>query len=426
MPVLPPWIRAAEPAQYYGQGYGLGLREWEQQAQNARAWNQMAIEAQNAAARQALAEQEMGLRESEFGLAQEELGMKQAIEERKAQEAAQRYSAQQEYQRRVAAGADPIQTLMELGPQMGSQQTAEAAAIRAMLQGSRTAPSQVVGVPLIDPATGQRVPGLIGAPGATGGVNFHPLPGYAGEQAAQRGPTIANQLARAGLVKAYETQISKYLTEMPELADKEPPATWPDRRKKEWQAGRAAIDRIRATIQNLPGRLTNAPAAGAPTMIYNEQTGRLEPVAGAAPTATRTLPPARVPPGAVPPWPAQEGVPEASAVLPTDMPPAPMRTAASARGIRTEDIQAALDDIEAGGFTLASKAIKTPWGKALADIAEGAAGGLDIPTAGLLNLYNKLRQVREAVADFNDTGNELVAGALPPEPVPTEAGDTFD
>lgn len=276
MPIFPPWIRAAEPAQYYGQGYGLGLREWEQQAQDARAWNEMAMQGEAQAARQAQAEQELGLREAEFGLSQEELGMRQAVEQRKAQEASQLYAARQEYQRRVQSGEDPIQVLMEMGPMMGSQQTAEAAAIRAMMQGQKQAPSQIMGIPLIDPATGKPIPGLMGAPTTGGGVTFHPQPGYAAAQTANRPPTLGALVNRERLMRQYQADISKIITEMPEVTEQAPPAAWNTRRKAEWKARRDAIDQIKAAMQRIPGAATNAPAT--PTLIYNERTGKLEPI----------------------------------------------------------------------------------------------------------------------------------------------------
>lgn len=268
MPIFPPWIRAAEPAQYYGQGYGLGLREWEQQAQDARAWNQMAMQGQAQAARQALAEQEMGLREAEFGLSQQELGMRQQVEERKAQEAAQLYAARQEYQRRVQSGQDPIEALMELGPLMGNQQTAEAAAIRAQLQDSKTpfTPTEMTtpsGVPLVQLGPNR--------------WQVAPVSQAAKEAAiANRPPTLGALVNRERLMRQYQADINKMIELNPALASDKMDPAWSDRAKSAWKAGRSAIDQIQAAMRRMPGGTTNAP--GTPTMIYNERTGKLEPI----------------------------------------------------------------------------------------------------------------------------------------------------
>ena len=135
---IPSWLKAADPAAEYGRGYGLGLEAAAQrasqqlQAQNLALQQQRAAqEAQAAAQRQAVSQAEW---QSEFGLAQQE-------QEQKAQAAAAKFSAMQEYEAAVRGGMDAGEAILRYGPRMGAQGTPEAAVLRAQLEKKKPIPT---------------------------------------------------------------------------------------------------------------------------------------------------------------------------------------------------------------------------------------------------------------------------------------------
>jgi hypothetical protein len=111
MPELPPWLQPANEAQYMAEGLQLG--------------------ASSAAVRaaQSLREQEM-VRQS--NIQQQEQARLEAQFQLIARQAAQKSQAQMQYQQAIQSGMDPLQALVQFGPQMGQPVTAAASAMRAM------------------------------------------------------------------------------------------------------------------------------------------------------------------------------------------------------------------------------------------------------------------------------------------------------
>lgn len=119
MPDIPPWITAAQPADYMARGVGLGLQAASQRAAQAHAAQQLAVEQQRAAVQAAQWQQEFQLQ--------------QAIQQEKSERAARQFEAMKKYQLAIQSGADPISAMLEYGPEMGQQGTAEAAALRSAM-----------------------------------------------------------------------------------------------------------------------------------------------------------------------------------------------------------------------------------------------------------------------------------------------------
>lgn len=140
MPVLPPWIKAADPAAHMAQGMHIGIQIGAQQAEERmrqqaaaakQAQFQQEMDAQQAAQRfkevqaakqEQMAARDQALAESKFGLA--------------ASDAARKHQAMQEYQSAVTGGMDPNEAMLRWGPAMAAN-TGAAAAIRAHERESR-------------------------------------------------------------------------------------------------------------------------------------------------------------------------------------------------------------------------------------------------------------------------------------------------
>lgn len=120
MPILPPWITAADPAGQAATGLQLGSRIGAEQAAQAYQQQQMLMQQQQQAAQQQRWQQELAL--------------EQAAQQREAEKVARIYAAQKEYEQRVGAGEDATKVILSLGPRMGLGASAEAAAIRAEQQ----------------------------------------------------------------------------------------------------------------------------------------------------------------------------------------------------------------------------------------------------------------------------------------------------
>lgn len=117
---LPPWLTPADPAAYASRGMSMGIELGAREAAQRFAEQQQLRE-------QHLAEMKLARMDAEMGLRAQEISIK-------AQMAARRAQAQAEYRAAIEAGEDPLKTLLRFGPEMGSQGTAEAAAIRAGMQ----------------------------------------------------------------------------------------------------------------------------------------------------------------------------------------------------------------------------------------------------------------------------------------------------
>lgn len=157
---LPPWLQAARPAPLYAQGMQIGLEANRQRIAAQEAQQRMALEAirqQNAMAElnqkmqleeermalnRELTQQELDVKQAlglgELGLREREFGLRERFDTAKMTEAAERLSAARRFQERVAAGEDPTDVLLEMGPLL-NQQTAQAAAIRAQRDAEKNA-----------------------------------------------------------------------------------------------------------------------------------------------------------------------------------------------------------------------------------------------------------------------------------------------
>lgn len=276
MPALPPWLIPATPAEYYAKGIGLGIQQAQQQAAAAHAAQQLQMEAERAAVRDALAQQELALR------AQEQASSEELVRSRVA-EASRRAAAQREYQTRAAAGEDPMKLLMELGPSMGSEQTAQAAAIRYQLEQAkrRTLPGGPIQGKAVMGPDGKPIEGLIGVESATG-------QGYTIHSTRPLSPKMTDY-QRDLLTERSEKRIDALVKENEDLNVETPDPKWSPRRLAKWTAGRKRILEEEQKIAELGGMgqasATGGAATGAPSLIYNPQTKSLERVGG-GPSAT--------------------------------------------------------------------------------------------------------------------------------------------
>lgn len=292
MPQLPPWIRAADTPAYYTRGLGLGLQAAQEQNRVNQAQQQMALEAQRAAVNQELARQELALREQETASERE-------LAQAKIEEAARRYSAQQQYQQRVSGGEDPMAVMMELGPQMGSEQTVQAAIVRAQMQEAKDANQIPLGpvqaMPVLDPTTKQPVPGWGAVPGGYGkGQNVIRLAGTQASLTPNELLTEADRIQRD--IRTATTGISGN----PDLLRETPDPKWkPDSPQlAAWKAGRAqivALQQERERLRQQAFGKSSSPLAGSlPStgvdFIWDQKTGTLKKAREQTPTVAGPSP----------------------------------------------------------------------------------------------------------------------------------------
>lgn len=137
---IPPWLQQpADLAGNYMQGLHAGAAVAQQQAQLQAESNRMQVEiaqrqnAEQLAAQRQQAQLEMAkayhdqttqLRQTALAQQKQKIDLSTSL-------AARRFQAQQQYQQAVAAGADPSEVLMQLGPQLGMPAAAMAAAARS-------------------------------------------------------------------------------------------------------------------------------------------------------------------------------------------------------------------------------------------------------------------------------------------------------
>lgn len=234
---IPPWLIPADPAQHYARGIALGLQGSQQQAEQAiaqqriaaaqaQAQQEMLVSQQRMAVQQQLAEQEAALKGQELGMEQEAIAAK-------IEEAGRREAAQREYQSRVAGGEDPMNVLLEMGPLMGSQQTAEAAVIRARMQAEKEKT-------VLPPQRFDLGQGL-------GGV-WNPQTG-AFQLTLPKGQMTEYQ--RRTLVDRASKQLETLSQANPDLALEAPDKSWSDRRKAAYLSGRKTVDSLQKRIDEL-------------------------------------------------------------------------------------------------------------------------------------------------------------------------------
>ncbi len=123
---IPPWLHGPpDPAGTMLAGYHAAAN--------------IALQNAGLAQRNRIAQQEAQFRADEFAqnrdMQEQRIAMERAYKDQelglKAQDAAQKYQAIREYQDSITNGMDPLDALLLYGPAMGSQSSAEAAAIRA-------------------------------------------------------------------------------------------------------------------------------------------------------------------------------------------------------------------------------------------------------------------------------------------------------
>lgn len=146
--VIPPWIKAADPAEHMAVGMHIGVQLGAQQAQEQ-------MHQQQLAAKQAEFQQQMEMeqaaqrfKEVQAAKSQQLAAQDQALAQQKyslaASQIAQKHQAMQEYQSAVTGGMDPNDAMLKYGPMMAAN-TGAAAAIRAHERESRapTIPKEV-------------------------------------------------------------------------------------------------------------------------------------------------------------------------------------------------------------------------------------------------------------------------------------------
>lgn len=467
MPQLPSWIRAANPAPYAAQGIALGLRAAEQRdaaayrqaqmnAQAAARQQQLAIEQQRQAVREELAQQELALRQQQLGLSAEQIALHGALQRAQMEEVLRRRAAQEEYRRRAAAGEDPIKLIMELGPALGSQQTVEAAIIRAQLAAAqkKALPEGPLQVRELQLPSGEIVKNWFGAPSATGtGFTVH-------EQRAGR-PTMT-EAQRDTAMRGAQAMILKLREDNPTLFRKDPKTYTPAEQRiadtiDAWEnrldtlrnldlTGATAVSRTGTTP---PGAA--ADTAGLAPLVFDREQGIAVPrtklgmgrvsIGGPPTVPDEALPPSGIGPGtlrvgdlsisrqvkpsgaaAAPPWPTQEeegggaaipGIVPAPPAAPGTLPTTAGSLADIYRGYlrRREGLGEAMSDTVAG---LAAGAVRSPFGQAFADIAEGIAGLADLPAEEATGFRERLQALRDELEAYGlPTTESEGATALP-------------
>jgi hypothetical protein len=333
MPQIPPWLQAARTGPLYGQGVGLGLQASQQRiaaqqraqqlaAQMAAQQQDALIAAQRMAVQQQMAQQEIALKQAELGMSAEQLALKREAERSQMDQISSELAAQQEYRRRVSAGEDPAQVMMEIGPLLGRGNDIDAA-MRYRLEKEKLASrpelqtGPVQGQSILGPE-GQAVPGMIAVPSASGqGYTVHPIRSEAPEMTKMQVETLIDRKQR---------QIDKLFEDNENLAQEEPDTKWNTRTMAKWKAGRQSIERLRSQISALetgggqptvaPRPMTEIPqgampeGAGAPTPgLAPPGPLRAGRVTFGSPTGTAGL-------SAAPAWPQREGQGAAAPALP--------------------------------------------------------------------------------------------------------------
>jgi len=216
---MPPWLtRTPDLGANFTRGLQIG-------ANIAQERNRLAQQAEQAAMSAAIRAQEIeqdsirkqqellmekAYKDAMVGLRKRELDTSEATFQMKAQQAARRFASQQTFQRRVQAGEDPAQVLLEMGPALGESLTGAAQLYKATrpmgempapaveeyagqkflkipertgeyrMQQIRQAPSIAEGPvkaqSILDPITGKPIKGMVATPTATGGYTTHIVP----------------------------------------------------------------------------------------------------------------------------------------------------------------------------------------------------------------------------------------------------------
>jgi hypothetical protein len=158
---IPPWLHPQDTVGPYVQAQRLRA-EMDMQQQRLAAQQQMAaIESQvkkEQAEREAMLTQQRiavsaQMQQQEADLKRQELEQAKEKIQQSSEAAARRYQAMAGYQAAIQGGADPLKSILEFGPAMGQQGTAEAAAIRAsQMHAKQAVPPQWQ----TDPVSGQR------------------------------------------------------------------------------------------------------------------------------------------------------------------------------------------------------------------------------------------------------------------------------
>lgn len=241
---MAPWIQPADPATHFIRAYTAGASVAE--SRNRLAVAQMEEDRRALEAQQrievARAEQQQRTDLEMQKLAQDEV--KLGIQ---ASNAAQRFQAQQMYQRRVAAGEDPGAVITSLGPQLGpGWQSGVIGAQRLAQQAERTiVPESVRARPVLD-ESGKPIPGMDLVPSSTG-WRVTTRPGYVGEQAGERTERFHRTQNRIAKLKADKTDILKAWGSMG-LPLKEPKN--PDAALR-WRADKARLANINTEMEGL-------------------------------------------------------------------------------------------------------------------------------------------------------------------------------
>lgn len=278
--VIPPWIKAANPAEYEAQGMRIGLAENEQvlqerarqQAQAMRAAElQREMDAQQVAQR---------FKEVQAAREQQQVAQDQALAEQHfqlaASQAAQKHQAMQQYQAAIASGVDPNEAMLRFGPAMAAN-TGAAAAIRAhllemrkpktwtevtmpsglnTLQSStgdiRFAPRQGTGTAELPRTVDIEGTKMLQIPNASGtGFHYERAP-----QTAKTGLTPMQLVSeRDRTEKALDKLMDTYATfDLSESG--KPPAKASATTQARWKEAKAQADKLRKRLQDLEDKIS--------------------------------------------------------------------------------------------------------------------------------------------------------------------------
>jgi hypothetical protein len=198
-----PWLRPPDTDQNYLKGYGLGQQGASEQVQIAMAQQRMAQQAAEASAqlqersqaaqmeiemrqkeheRQSLMDQqkleiEKSYRQSQIGLEKQKLDEEIKINQSKLSQTANLAAAQMEAQKRIAAGEDPSDVWMEIGPRAGMTGAGMGSLIRS--KQAMLPPEDVQAANVLSPE-GAKLPGVFAYRGSSGKMDVRNAQGFQG------------------------------------------------------------------------------------------------------------------------------------------------------------------------------------------------------------------------------------------------------
>lgn len=216
---IAPWIRAATPAQYYGQGFELGASA--QRAQVAAAMEAQKLEeaqrrsdmeaqlqqertAQNARLEQQRNEISRAYNEARIGLSKQDLAVRQKASELQWIEAGRQLMAQEAFKKDLETM--PIEQAIVRHPELGSSISGLAQAASGLRKAELPAGGDVMPSKVFNPYTGEPMPNWMGTTGSSGQRILHRV-------------TPQGQSLQDAVIKSTISQITKWEGDMAMAGD---------------------------------------------------------------------------------------------------------------------------------------------------------------------------------------------------------------